>query len=341
VYELASTLCEMLGPDGEEGLLRNDLVERWEPRVDHLEFDGVGNLIARADGNGTRLMIAAHADEINFVVRCVSDDGFIWIASGGRDMEQRPSLRGQRFLPWGHPALVLTEAGPVVGLSATLTGHALTPRQRAGTQMDWNDILVDVRALNRSEAEAQGVQVGDRVICNPPTSRCGSLVCSKAMDDRVGLAIMGRLLGVIDRDRSAYDLTFVSTVQEELGLVGADSAAAQSGCEMAIALDVGLAGDVPGVDPRDVSAGLGAGPGTVHKDLVAYSRPPRTLALIETAKTAGIPVQPAVYSLYGSDAGAFTRLTVFGQRWSSYPRGIHTALLRRFTWMTQNLPCNS
>ncbi len=242
--------------------------------MDHLEFDGVGNLIARADGNGTRLMIAAHADEINFVVRCVSDDGLVWIGSGGRDMEQRPSLRGQRFLPWGHPALVLTEAGPVVGLSATLTGHALTPRQRARTQMDWNDILVDVRALNRSEAEAQGVQVGDRVSCNPPTSRIGSLVCSKAMDDRVGLAIMGRLLGVIDRDRSAYDLTFVSTVQEELGLVGADWAAAQSGCEMAIALDVGLAGDVPGVDPRDVSAGLEAGPGIVHKDLVAYSRPP-------------------------------------------------------------------
>jgi endoglucanase len=306
MYELLKTLCELPGPGGDEGPVQRFVAERWQSRVDGLEFNPVGNLLARVGGTGPRLLIAAHADEINFVVRHISDDGFVWIASGGRDMEQRPSLRGSRFLPWGHPALILTTTGSVDGFFATLTGHVLTPEQRAKTNPDWDDIFVDMGALNRSEAEARGVQVGDRVIWNPPTRRVGSLVYGKAMDDRVGLAIMDRLLDVLDRDKLAYDLTYASTVQEELGLIGAESAAAQSGCEMAIAVDIGLAGDVPGVDPRHVSARLGGGPVIVHKDLVAYSRS-LTLALTEGAKAAGIPVQPAVYTLYGSDAGAFIR----------------------------------
>ena len=75
--------------------------------------------------------------------------------------------------------------------------------------------------------------------------------------------------------------------------------------ELAIALDVGLVGDVPGVDPtRCVGARLGGGPTIVHKDLAHYSRP-LTLALMASAEEAGIPVQPAVFHFYGSDAGAY------------------------------------
>src|SRR5919204_100189 len=89
----------------------------------------------------------------------------------------------------------------------------------------------------------------------------------------VALAIMDRLLDVIDRARLAYDLTYVSSIQEEAGLIGAESVARLAGCELAIALDVGLAGDVPGVDPRDMATRLGGGPCVVHKDFYSYSRP--------------------------------------------------------------------
>lgn len=306
MFELLKTLCEIPGPGGDEGLVQDLLEERWGPRVQSMERTGVGNLMAHVGGTGPRLMIASHADEICFVVKYISDDGFVWITTGGRDLAQRPSLRGGVFLPWGHPALILTTDGAVEGLFATLTGHVLTPEQRTKEKPDWNDIFVDIGATSRAEAEGCGVQVGDRVIWNPPTRRSGPFAYGKAMDDRVGLAIMDRLLDVLDRDRLAYDLLFVSTVQEELGLIGAESAAVQSQCEIAIALDIGLAGDVPGVDPRDVSARLGAGPGIVHKDLYSYSRP-LTLDLMCTAKEAGIPTQPAVFGVYGSDAGAFTR----------------------------------
>ena len=306
MYDLIKTFTELPGPGGDEWRVQRFLSERWQPHVQELRLTPVGNLIAHVGGSGPRLMLAAHADEICFVVKYIADDGFVWIASGGRDPEQRPTLRASVFLPWGHPALIVTEEGTVDCLFATLTGHVLTPEQRAKTVWDWNDIYLDVGVSSRAEVEAKGIQVGDRVIWNPPTRRMGDYAYGKAMDDRVCLAIMERLLHELDRERLAYDLVLVSTVQEEIGLVGAESAAEQAGCETAIALDVGLAGDVPGVDPRHVSARLGGGPTIVHKDLSNYSRP-LTLALMKAARDAGIPVQPAVFNYYGSDGGAFTR----------------------------------
>jgi putative aminopeptidase FrvX len=110
---------------------------------------------------------------------------------------------------------------------------------------------------------------------------------------------MDRLLDVLDRGRLAYEVVFASTVQEEIGLVGSDSLVQDLDCDMAISLDLGLVGDVPGVDPR--------GAMIVHKDLSNYSRP-LTLSLIAAARDAGIPVQPAVFGLYGSDSSAEARL---------------------------------
>jgi tetrahedral aminopeptidase len=306
MYEILKTLSELPGPGGDEGLVQNFLARRWAPQVERLWISPVGNLMAHVGGKGPKLMVAAHADEISFVVKSIGADGYLWITSGERDSTQRPSLRSPQFLPWGQPALILTTSGAVEGLFATLTGHILNADQREKTRPDWTDIFVDIGASSQAQAEARGVKIGDRIIWNPVTRRIGDVVYGKAMDDRVGLAIMDRLLEVLDRDRLAYDLTFVSTVQEEIGLIGAESAAVESGCEMAIALDIGLTGDVPGVDQRDVSVRLGAGPTIVHKDLSHYNRQ-FTLDLIHTAREAGIPVQPAVFGVYGSDSSAFTR----------------------------------
>jgi putative aminopeptidase FrvX len=304
MFDLLKTLCELPGPGGDEGMVQTFVAERWRPRAKQLQITRVGNVVAHIGGEGPRLMLAAHADEICFVVKHISGDGFVWITTGQRDTEQRP---GSSFLPFGVPALILTARGPVEGVFARLTGHVMNADQRAKTKLDWNDIFVDIGARECSEAEARGVQVGDRVIWNPPTRQMGQLVYGKAIDDRVGLAIMDRLLDVVNLDRLAYDLTFAATVQEEIGLIGAESAAREAGCELGIVVDIGLAGDVPGVDPRDISARLGSGPVLVHKDLYAYSRS-LTLALARTAKATGIPIQPAVLGLAASDAGTLTRM---------------------------------
>ncbi len=304
MYQVLKTFCELAGPGGDEGRVQSFLAERWRPQVADLHISRVGNLMAHVGGRGPRLLIAAHADEICFAVRYVDDDGFVWITTGQKDTEQRP---GNLMVPFGEQALGLTAAGEVQGVFATLTGHVKNAEQRAKTRLDWNDVFVDIGASSRAEAEAAGVAIGDRIIWNPPTRRMGPFAYGKAMDDRVGLVIMDRLLQVVDRDCLAYDLTYASTVQEEIGLIGAESAARESGCELGIVVDIGLAGDVPGVDKRDISARLGGGPSLVHKDLYAYSRP-LTLALARSAKEADVPIQPVVFGIAASDAGSFVRM---------------------------------
>ena len=306
MFNLLKTLCELPGPGGDEGPVHDFLEARWAPRARSIRRTRVNNLIAEMGGVGPRLLIAGHADEICFVVRHISEDGFLWITTGQRDIEQRPSMRAMVFLPLGHPARVLTSTGSAYGVFATLTGHAARPEQRAKTQLDWNDVWIDIGAASRAEALARGVRVGDRAIWNPPTERMGDLAYGKAMDNRVAFVVMDRLLDVIDRDRLRFDLVFASTVQEEIGLYGAESIIADAKPDLAIAIDIGLAGDVPGVDARDVAARLGGGPTIVHKDLYHYDRP-LTLALLAAAERANIPVQPQVFSIFGSDAGAFIR----------------------------------
>jgi tetrahedral aminopeptidase len=306
MFDLIKMLCELPGPGGDEWAVQEFISQRWASRVQSLHTTRVGNVVAHLGGSGPRLLVAAHADELCYVVKHIGPDGFIFITNGQRDDRQRPFLRGPVLMPWGQPALIHTSTGPVEGVFATLTGHILTDTQREKKDLDWNDLWVDIGATSRDEAAARGVAVGDRVIWNTPTRRMGQLAYGKAMDDRVALAIMDRLLDILDRDLLAYDLVFASTVQEEIGLVGAESIVQDANCEMAVSLDVGLVGDVPGVDQRDVSARLGGGPIIVHKDLSNYSRP-LTLSLIKAAHDAGIPVQPAVFGLYGSDSGMFTR----------------------------------
>ena len=306
MFNLLKTLCELPGPGGDEAPVQNYLQEHWHERVESIQRTRVGNVIARVGGHGPRLVMAAHADEVAFVVKHISSDGYLWLTTNQRDIEQRPSMRSGYFLPLGFPALILTAEGQVEGLFATLTGQSSRRHSAPGRSWSGATSLSTSERVRLPKTQKRGVQVGDRVIWNPPVRRMGDFIYGKAMDDRALLAIMDRLLDVLDRAKLAYELTFASTIQEEVGLVGADSLTADAAYDLGIALDVGLVGDVPGVDPRDASARLGGGPMIVHKDALSYNRP-LTLALVRAAQAAHIPVQQAIFSQYGSDAGALIR----------------------------------
>lgn len=308
-FEILRTLCELPGPGGDERRVQEFLRERWSARGFDVSIDGVGNLVAHVGGQGPKLALCAHADEVCLTVRHIDDDGYLWLSSGQRDVEARPSVRSPYFLALGHPALVITDGEPVSGVFATLTGHILTRAQRDKKEVDWNDFWVDVGAPDRRAAEERGIRIGDRVLWSPPTRRVGDLVYAKAMDDRAGLAVLDLFAQRVDPHALAYDVYLVSTVQEELGLIGAASVSRSLGCELAIAVDIGLSGDVPGVDRRDVATRVGAGPILVHKDLYAYDRG-LIRELERAAAAASIPVQHAVYVIYGSDAGEFVRAGV-------------------------------
>lgn len=306
MFDTLKLFCETPGPGGREERIHGLLADRWRPLAESVTMTPVGNLIAHIGGRGPRLMIVGHGDEIGYAVRYISPEGYLFFTTGQRETTGKPDLRGSYFTPLGQPALVIGREALVLGVFATLTGHILTPEQRQKTALDWDDMFIDVCLGSRAAVEAAGIQVGARAIWNPPTRQNGKYYYGKAMDNRVGLAVMDALLRVLDVNRLHYDLYLVSTVMEESGLYGAESANRTIGCEFAIALDVGLSGDVPGVDPRQVSSRLGGGPILIHKDLYGYNFALNN-RIVDTAAEASIPLQHAVYGIFGTDSGALIR----------------------------------
>ncbi len=297
--ELLRTLSELPGPTGEEDAVLAWLEREWEGRGE-ISRTPVGNLLLRLPGPGPRVVLTAHTDELSLIVRSVTAEGFLRVVPGERDQFATPP-----FL--GGPLRVLADGGPLPGILATTTGHARTPEQREQLRLGWNDLFVDV-GLTAQEAAERGVRVGTRIVWDPGTRRVGRLLVGKAMDDRLGVAVLVALARRLDRTRLRFDVTLAATVQEEIGLLGAASLA-RGGREFDVAfvIDNGIAGDIPTVSSEHVPVRLGAGPALVHRDSSAhYSR--RLIAeLHATAREAGIPVQDLVLYHYNSDGANLIR----------------------------------
>ncbi|MGC4191751.1 MAG: M20/M25/M40 family metallo-hydrolase [Thermomicrobiales bacterium] len=294
-------LTNLPGPSGQEGRVLGWCRERWSALGAEVRVQKVGNVLAHIPGNGPKLLIQGHADEIGCVVKSIDERGFVWLATA-----QAGAMNPQHRYPVGHPALIIGRDGQEIpGLFATVTGHILITRPDKRTLED-NDLFVDLGVESRDEAETLGVYVGASVIWNPPARRFGRRYVSKAIDDRVALALVTHLLAEVDRSALTYDLTIAATVQEEIGLIGASSLTGGD-FDLAIAIDNGPIGDYPGVDPREMPIRLGQGPTLVYKDSSAqYDR--RILARLRKVGAANdIPVQEAVVQGMGTDGAAMIR----------------------------------
>ena len=313
MFKLVKELSELPGPTGHEDPVQDWLSEHWSAFSRDVRRTRVNNILARVGGSGPRLALVAHADEICLMVKSVSDNGFLHLWPYYNDTLGRPP---RWFTPINQPALVVASAGNVPGVFATASGHVVGGRNSQKDKFEWNDWFVDIGARSRDEAEAQGIGPGARVIWNPETRRIGHNITGKAMDDRAALAIATavgeRLAG---RDDLPFELWLASTVQEENGLLGAASLADEQPFDCAIALDVGLTGDIPGPDERDFPSKLGAGPIVVYQDASAHYSRRLSDDLVAVAKSNGIPIQTAIFQNYGSDGAALIR------------RGVETALL--------------
>ena len=143
LFDLVKTLTELPGPIGHEDAVQDWLEDAWKPYSDRIERTGVNNLVAHIGGNGPRLLLQAHSDEICLMVRSISPDGFIHIAMWNADRLGRPP---RWLFPIGQPALILGRKGPVEGLFATATGHVASGEQVARDAFAWNDWFIDVGA---------------------------------------------------------------------------------------------------------------------------------------------------------------------------------------------------
>lgn len=290
-------ITEVAGISGYEAGPREVLRRALQGVAPEIETDGLGSLIARLPGTAERprVMLPGHMDEIGFMVRYITDGGFI------------------RFLPIGgwwdqvllaHEVIVKTNKGDVPGVIGAKPPHMLKNDER-NKVVEKDAMYIDVGATSRTEVEALGVRVGDPIV--PRSSFTimadGKSYMSKAWDNRIGCAVMVDVLKALAGQPHPNTVYGVGTVQEEVGLRGARTSAHVVDPDVALIMEVGLAGDLPDMKPEESVVKLGGGPAllTIDSSMIPNLRL-RDL-VIDTAQEMGIPLQVDVLARGGTDGG--------------------------------------
>jgi endoglucanase len=298
--ELLRRVTEAFGPAGFEDEAREVIRGLVEPLADNVTVDTLGNLLVTKRGlTDTTLMLDAHMDEIGFIVTWIEDNGFVRFQPiGGWDARIIPS----------HAMTILTDSGAKVkGAIGTPPPHVLRPEDRE-KPFKIEDLFVDIGVESADEARALGVRTGSpAVISYPFEILAGNRVMTKALDDRAGCAVMIRVLEAIQGEQLDVTVVAAFTVQEEVGLRGAGTAAWTIDPDIAIALEGTIAADVPGVAAARQPTRQGNGPSIRILDNSMIGNPRMIRALAATAEENGIPFQYQLPAPGGTDAGAIHR----------------------------------
>ena len=295
--QLLKELTEAHGIPGYEAPVRAVVRKYFEP-LGTLTQDKIGSLICQKNGTSTtpRVMLAGHMDEIGFIVKHITKDGFIYFLPLGGWFDQ--VLLGQRVI-------IKTRQGDIVGVIGAKPPHLLSAEDRKKV-VEKKDMYIDIGAISLEEVEAAGVRQGDPVVPRADfvVLANGKTYLSKAFDDRVGTALIVSALQALQAEEHPNSVFGVATVMEEVGLRGATTSVHAVDPDVAIVLESDIAGDVPGIKPEDSSVKLGKGP-TV---LIYETRTIPNLAfrnlIVDIAKEQQIPVQLSYVEAGGTDAGA-------------------------------------
>jgi len=306
MFALIKELTELDGPVGEEQIVLQRVAQLWREAGAEVEQNRTGSVIARCGGKGPRLLLVAHADELCYLVRAIHPRGFLWLANG-QGWQRTTSLRN--WFTIGQRVRVLARSGTIPGVIAAATGHLATQALPEPAELTWDDFWVDT-GLRADELRAAGVTPGTRVIWDTATVQYGPHVVGKALDDRVPLAVITEVLRRVPPEERHWELTLACTVQEEIGLIGAAGLAAHHSYDAAIAVEIGMAGDIPTVDQRAMPLELGAGPVLVHKDALVHYDHRLTRALEDVAAARSLPIQHAIFGSFGSDGAALMRADI-------------------------------
>ena len=278
MIDLLKKLTQTDGVSGDEGDIRAVIEKEIKKYCDEISTDAMGNLIAHKKGNGKRVMLAAHMDEIGIIVTFIDDLGFIRFgAVGGLDVKD---LVGRR---------VRFKDGTI--------GVIGSEDEEFSKKADINKLYIDIGI---SDTKKIPVQIGDRAAFVGDYTENKTSIISKALDNRVGCYILISALKKIKKNKN--DLYFVFTAQEEVGLRGAKTSAYSVNPEYAIAVDVTDAGDTPSAPKMAVKMGNGAAIKVMDRSILCDSTV-RNL-MCEVSKKNKIPYQLEIMTDGGTDAGA-------------------------------------
>jgi len=270
------------GVAGRETEVRNLMIKLLKPLVDEICVDKMENVIAVRKGKKTapKIMLAAHMDEVGLMVKTITKDGFLQFAKMG-GIDDRILL--------AQKVIVYTEKSALPGIVGSKPPHIQKEEERKKI-VTYDELFVDVGAESREDAAKMGIKVGDAMGFDVKYTRVGKdKVIGKAFDDRAGCAVMIETLKLLEKtDCTVYA---VGTVQEEVGLRGAGTAAFGLDPDVGIALDVTTAGDVPGVREFDTSVKTGKGPALTVSDSGLITHPKVLRLLLGAAEEAKIAYQ--------------------------------------------------
>lgn len=287
-----SKLANAPAPSGFENRVREIIAEELEELGYEPVTDSLGNLYVVLGEGRPSLVLAAHMDEVGFIVTHVTEDGFLRVAPlGGVVAEGLP----------GQEVVVLTDEGLVEGVIG-----ATPPHLRGATQKELTveEIFIDIGVLSREEARSKGVDVGSPVTFAGNFKERGDAVISKALDDRVGCyALLEALRSGATPKKGSVVVAF--TVQEEVGLRGSSALAKALEPNFAVAVEGTIANDTPGTPPEKVVTRLGRGPAVrlMDKSMIASMELYKHIKALAESKSIPYQVQISPYS--GTDAGSF------------------------------------
>jgi putative aminopeptidase FrvX len=285
--ELMREMMETFGPSGFERDAIRLMKKRLTPYSDDILLDKLGSVafVAKGSSEKPKVLLAAHVDEVGFIVSSIVDGGYLTFNQLGGWFDQ--VLLGQRVIVRGN-------RGDVYGIIAAKPPHIL-PEEDRKKVVEKKDMFIDIGATSVTEVEETGIRVGDPVI---PYSRFqiiqgGKVAMGKAFDDRIGAFVFAEALKRMREQKIQHPNTTVmaATVQEEVGLRGATTIAHVVDPDIAIILEVDIAGDVPGIKPQEALAKMGMGPSLLTYDAGMIPNQPFKEWVIETARQAQIPLQ--------------------------------------------------
>jgi len=348
--DLLRRLCETPGVPGREERVRALIQKEVKGLFDSIETDAMGSLICRRKATGksrsapTRIMIAAHMDEIGLFVRHIDEKGFIWVnPAGGFDTRNLFSRR----------VLVCTEDGDFVGIMnpGGRPIHISKEEERKKVP-DINEFFIDL-GMDAVKVQKR-VKIGDYVVMHEPFLDQPQTVVSKALDNRMACfvaieAMLKLLKGKGDRAKHAAEIVVVFTVQEEVGLRGAQTSANAVEADLGIGLDVTLSCDTPGVPDNERVTKHGDGVGIMWQDSSMIADYELSRELVAIAEKQKIRYQRCILPRGGQDGamiqragkGAKTAAIVVGTRYihtvteSVHKEDLRAAIDLLAAWMGQ------
>ncbi len=286
---LLKELCSLCAPSGWEDEARKFILENIP--AGEVTVDTMGNVIVHKKGKGKKIMVAAHMDEVGFIVSGFTDEGFVRFKTVGGILTtvlvSKKVVLGEKKVP---------------GIISAKAVH-LQKRDEREKLIPMSELYIDIGAKNKEEAQKL-LDLGDYGTFDGEYTEFGDgLVKSKALDDRVGCAVLLELM----RNEYKNDMYFVFTVQEEVGLRGAMIAANRIRPDLALVIEGTTCSDVYGTKPHETVTNIGGGAVMTAMDRAAVSDREYFELIKAVAARENIPLQIKRTSMGGTDAGSIQR----------------------------------